>query len=120
MTLIPPDSRSAAADRLVSIFIVTTVALDVALVVCVVFLGLANRTMGDREDASSIRACQEANIDRARSIEIFNQILALPAIGSPQFITRADDKKQELAVSEIKARVRMANTPHNCVAEYQK
>jgi hypothetical protein len=117
---VPVSRSSKVSDRLISIFIIGSVVLNIALIISVVFLGLGNRTVGNKEDASSIRACQRANADRRKNIEFISEILALPAISTPQFITSAHARQQEIAVTRIKAEVRSANIQRNCVAAYQK
>jgi hypothetical protein len=114
-----PGSRvPPRTDWFTRSYLIASGLIMAALVVVVVLLGLSNRAIAQREDANLIRSCQQGNDDRATDEQIFREILALPAISSPQFITPANAVVQRAAVAKIRSDISEAYASRNCVAEY--
>jgi hypothetical protein len=109
---------SAAANRLVTIFVAVSAILNVILIILVVLLGLSNRSTIANQHSDTISSCQTANGNRSEDSAILNQILALPAIAHPQFITKASMQQQNTDVALIKAHIKTGYAAHNCAAQY--
>jgi len=117
---VPTNVGSTVSDRLIAIFVITSVVLNVVLIGCVVFLGIRNLEVANAEHTSTVVACRLANDNRSEDVRILNQIIALPSISHPQFITKANVLKQNAAVATVKHAIRAAYALRNCVTLYSK
>jgi hypothetical protein len=112
-------SRSGlASERFASIYLAVSSLVMVALIGVVVLLVVQENDLGVANRNNAVSACQQANTSRVTDQEIDRDILALPAISSPQFITPASAARQRIAVAVIQGKIRSAYALHNCVAQY--
>lgn len=94
--------------------------LTVALIIAVILLLIANQGLDSKVRQDSIVNCQDTNSNRAVSVRIFGEVLALPAIAHPQFITRANMTRQNAEVAKIRRNVVSAYSPHDCTAVFSR
>jgi hypothetical protein len=106
------------SERFVNIYLVIcSLALSVLIVVVIVLVfRISNVSNANRSNA--ITACQEANSGRLTDQLILREMLSLPAIASPQFITPASEQAQRIAVAKINQKIATAYAQHDCVAQY--
>jgi hypothetical protein len=115
----PAARRSSLfADRVVSIMVITTLFLFTIIVALVIYLviDVAGVASGNRTNA--VNACRLANGNRTEDVRIINEILNLPAISKPQFITPAMRAAQAAALVRVHADVKTAYALRDCAAEY--
>lgn len=95
--------------------LVITFTLDICLTVILAIVAV-NASV-DRHNLASeaILSCEHTDQVRSNTADVLNDILRLPAIGSPQFITPANAKLQAAQVSAIKADIAQAFVPTKCL-----
>jgi heme/copper-type cytochrome/quinol oxidase subunit 2 len=113
-----PPERRAKNDRFANFYLAASALVMVALIVVVVILVFHVSSVASADDRNAVTACNLANANRAEDVAIFHDILALPALASPQFITPANMARQRTAVAGIDADIKAAYAPRNCVALY--
>lgn len=121
----PLSRASIVADRAVAIMVIGTLIVLFAMAGMVIYLVVrVSDVAGDNQrnavtaQRDTITACGLANENRAQDVKIFGDILALPAIGKPQYITPAMRAVQEAAVAKVNAEIRAAYAPRDCKALY--
>jgi hypothetical protein len=129
----PSHRRPLLGDRSVTFLVTGTLAAFLAMVGLVIYLvtqvsGVANdnhtlvlQLQGVQSAATTntINACELSNANRTEDEQIFNAILALPAIAKPQFITPANAAEQRAKVAGIVVSIHTAYAPRNCVQLYK-
>jgi hypothetical protein len=113
--VIPPGR---IGDRFVAVFMTVTLVLFAALVVLVVCLVLRVSSVQGSQHADTITACNLANGNRTQDVKILGDILALPAIARPQYITPVMRAAQDAAVAKVNAEIRSAYALRDCPALY--
>jgi hypothetical protein len=116
----PPERRRArvTGERFANAYLAASALVMVALIVVVVILVIGLSNVSTREDDNSVSACQQANANRTEDVAIDHDILALPALASPQFITAPNMARQRAAVTRIDADIKTAYALRDCVALY--
>jgi hypothetical protein len=115
----PPQSRHRQySEQFTNGYLALSAAVMVALVVVVVILLLRQSSISGAEHNSAVLACQEANGNRTEDVQIFKDILSLPAIAKPQFITPAMRTAQEKALVQVNANIKAAYALRDCARLY--
>jgi hypothetical protein len=115
----PAARRSSLfADRAVSVIVITTLFLFTLIVALVVYLVIRVSDVADGNRADAVNACELANGNRSEDVRIINEILNLPAISKPQFITPVMRAAQDAALARVHANVKTAYALRDCAAEY--
>jgi hypothetical protein len=112
----PPSRARATSERFSNIYLGISSLVLVALIIIVVILVFRVGALATTDDNNSVAACQQQNINLVTDQRIFQEILALPAIASPQFITAANAAAQRVAVARIETDISTAYAQRNCVA----
>jgi len=115
----PAARRSSLfADRVVSIMVITTLFLFTIIVGLVIYLVIDVAGVAGGNRTNAVNACRLANGNRTEDVRIINEILNLPAIAKPQFITPAMRAAQDAALAKVHADVKTAYALRDCQAEY--
>jgi len=115
--VIPPGK---VGDRFVAVFVTVTLVLLAAMAgLCIYLVVRVSNAEGDAH-AAAITACNLSNGNRSEDVQIFGDILALPAISKPQFITPAMREVQAAALAKVNARIKVAYALRDCTALYGK
>jgi hypothetical protein len=117
-------TRGQKANRHIIRALIVSVALDIILSISlalVVYIGHNNSVDQDNQiRAANITACNLANTNRTEDLQVFSDLIKLPAISAPQFQTGAAKATQAAGYLKLNTELKQAFAPRDCVKLYEQ
>src|ERR1039458_301968 len=115
-------TRTQKSSRHIIVGLVISVALDIILSISlalVVYVGHTNTVDQDNAiRASNITACSLANTNRTEDLQVFSDLIKLPAISAPQFQTKTARATQAAGYRNLNGELKVAFAPRDCIKLY--
>ena len=115
-------TRSQKTSRHIIRALIVSVALDIILSISLaltVFIGHSNSVVQNNQiHANNINACNLANNNRTEDLQVFSDLIKLPAISAPQFQTKAARATQAANYLKLDKELKVAFALRDCPKLY--